>query len=378
MSAGPQFNLDHEVTYGVVDQISALVQRVTCENASKFTFKGTGTYIVGNDNVAIIDPGPPHDAHVDALLAAIDGRTVTHLLITHTHGDHSPAAELLQHHIDAPTYAFGPHPLDRPAANAAEHDEDESGFGFDPIEEDDSGSDEKKDDEDEGYKSDHAHDWDFVPDVALAHGDILAVIRRFAESASVVKAAGFSGVQIHAAHGYLINQFLSPLSNRRGDAYGGDFSHRCRFLMETIDAVRGVWPDDLPLFLRLSCTEWVEGGWDMDQSIALCRQLKARGDIDLIDCTSGGNDPRQQIPIYPGYQVRLAETIRRETGLATSAVGLLHSPDLAEEIVANGRADLVALGRALMADPHWPLQAAKALRATNLEWPIQYERSNIY
>ncbi len=175
MSAGPQFNLDHEVTYGAVDQISPLVRRVTCENASKFTFKGTGTYIVGNENVAIIDPGPPDDAHVDALLEAIDGRTVTHLLITHTHGDHSPAAGLLKHHIDAPTYGFGPHPLNRPDVNAAaEQDDDESGFGFDPIEEDDLGSGEKKDDEDEGYKSEHAHDWDFVPDVALAHGDIVA------------------------------------------------------------------------------------------------------------------------------------------------------------------------------------------------------------
>ena len=136
MAAGPQFNLDHEVTYGAVDQVSRLVQRVTCENPSKFTFTGTGTYIIGDERVAIIDPGPPEDAHVDALVAAIDGRTVTHLLITHTHGDHSPAAGLLKHHIDAPTYAFGPHPLDRPDPNAAKTEDDEAGFGFDPIEED--------------------------------------------------------------------------------------------------------------------------------------------------------------------------------------------------------------------------------------------------
>ena len=171
MAAGPQFNLDHEVTYGAVDQVSRLVQRVTCENPSKFTFTGTGTYIIGDERVAIIDPGPPEDAHVDALVAAIDGRTVTHLLITHTHGDHSPAAGLLKHHIDAPTYAFGPHPLDRPDPNAAKTEDDEAGFGFDPIEEDETEKDDKKDDE--GYKSEHAHDWDFTPDVVVAHGDVI-------------------------------------------------------------------------------------------------------------------------------------------------------------------------------------------------------------
>ena len=171
MGSGPEFNLDHEVTYGSVDQVSPLVKRVTCKNPSKFTFMGTGTYIVGDENVAIIDPGPPHDAHVDALLAAIDGRTVTHLLITHTHGDHSPAAGLLQHHIDAPTYAFGPHPLDRPDASA-ETDDDDEGFGFDPIEEDEETKDDA-DEDDDGYKSDHAHDWDFQPDVVVAHGDVI-------------------------------------------------------------------------------------------------------------------------------------------------------------------------------------------------------------
>jgi len=171
MAAGPRFNLDHHVTYGAVDQITPLVRRVTCENPSKFTFTGTGTYIVGDEQVAIIDPGPPEDAHVDALLAAIDGRTVTHLLITHTHGDHSPAAGLLQHHIDAPTYAFGPHPLERPDPKASnDTDNDEAGFGFDPIEED---ATKTKSDEDDGYKSEHAHDWDFAPDVTVAHGDII-------------------------------------------------------------------------------------------------------------------------------------------------------------------------------------------------------------
>jgi glyoxylase-like metal-dependent hydrolase (beta-lactamase superfamily II) len=173
MAAGPQFNLDHHVTYGAVDQITPLVRRVTCENPSKFTFTGTGTYIVGDEQVAIIDPGPSEDAHVDALLAAIDGRTVTHLLITHTHGDHSPAAGLLQHHIDAPTYAFGPHPLDRPDPKVSnDANDDEAGFGFDPIEEDETKT-KSDEDEDDGYKSEHAHDWDFAPDVTVAHGDVI-------------------------------------------------------------------------------------------------------------------------------------------------------------------------------------------------------------
>ncbi len=170
MAAGPQFNLDHEVTYGEIDQVSPLVQRVTCKNPSKFTFTGTGTYIVGDENVAVIDPGPPDDDHVDALLAALDGRTVTHLLITHTHGDHSPAAGLLQHHIEAPTYAFGPHPLKRPSSTDDKKPDDEAGFGFDPIEEDE---EKASDDAADGYKAEHAHDWDFVPDVALAHGGLV-------------------------------------------------------------------------------------------------------------------------------------------------------------------------------------------------------------
>lgn len=174
MAAGPQFNLDHEVTYGAVDRLSPLVQRVTCENPSKFTFTGTGTYIIGDRNVAVIDPGPPENDHVDALVAALDGRTVTHLLITHTHGDHSPASALLKQHIDAPTYAFGKHPLDRPAETGpTDHTdgEDESGFGFDPIEEDESDSD--SGDAAEGYKSEHAHDWDFEPDFVVGHGDVI-------------------------------------------------------------------------------------------------------------------------------------------------------------------------------------------------------------
>jgi 2,4-dienoyl-CoA reductase-like NADH-dependent reductase (Old Yellow Enzyme family) len=190
--------------------------------------------------------------------------------------------------------------------------------------------------------------------------------------------AGFRILEIHGGHGYLMHQFLSPLSNERGDEYGGSFENRIRLLLETIDAVRGEWPANLPLFLRLSVTDWVEGGWSVDDSVRLCRILKMRGDADLIDCSSGGNDPRQQIPIYPGYQIPFARKIKQETGLMTGAVGLINSPDLAEQIVANQDADIVILGRTLLADPVWPLRAANTLKAQNIKWPSQYERSNIF
>src|SRR5262249_9671895 len=145
-----------------------------------------------------------------------------------------------------------------------------------------------------------------------------------------------------------------------------------------LDAVRGEWPNELPLAVRLSCTDWVPGGWDLPEAVALVRMLKARGDVDFVDCSSGGNDPRQQIPPYPGYQVSFSERVRRETGMTTAAVGLIHSPDMAEEILASGRADIVVLGRTLLADPIWPLRAAKALKATNVKWPVQYERADIF
>jgi 2,4-dienoyl-CoA reductase-like NADH-dependent reductase (Old Yellow Enzyme family) len=141
--------------------------------------------------------------------------------------------------------------------------------------------------------------------------------------------------------------------------------------------VRSEWPDELPLFVRLSVSEWVEGGWDVEDSVRLARVLKADGHVDLIDCSSGGNDPRQKIAVHPGYQLPLSQAVRNGAGIATGAVGLLHSPDLCEQVLANGQADLVILGRALMAEPYWPLQAAKRLGAT-ATWPVQYERSNIY
>ena len=214
--------------------------------------------------------------------------------------------------------------------------------------------------------------------IAMDRAMIAAVLDAFAAATRRAREAGFRLIELHCAHGYLAHQFLSPISNRRGDAYGGSLANRARLLLETIEAVRGEWPDDRPLFLRISGTDWVPGGWDMDEAVLLAKMVKAQGAVDLIDCSSGGNDPRQQIPIHPGYQIPFAERVRREAGIATGAVGLLNSPEMMEEIVANGRADLVVLGRTLLADPHWPLKAANALKAASVVWPIQYERSNIF
>ncbi|MBI3042682.1 MAG: NADH:flavin oxidoreductase/NADH oxidase [Betaproteobacteria bacterium] len=202
-------------------------------------------------------------------------------------------------------------------------------------------------------------------------------IELFVASARRAREAGFQVLEVHAAHGYLLHSFLSPLSNQRTDEYGGSFDNRIRLLVQTVDAVRGVWPEELPLFVRISCTDWVDGGWNIDDSIRLAGMLKAAGKVDLIDCSSGGLDPRQAIPTSPGYQLFFAESIRRRAGVATAAVGLIHSPDFAEHIVANQHADLVVLGRTLLAEPYWPLRAAKALRAPT-PWPRQYERANIF
>lgn len=216
-----------------------------------------------------------------------------------------------------------------------------------------------------------------VPE-ALDQAGIDATLAAFAAAARRGREAGFKVIELHCAHGYLAHSFLSPLSNTRDDRYGGDDSGRARFIFELIEAVRGEWPDELPLFVRISCTDWVEGGWDLAGSVALAGQIKRTGLVDLIDCSSGGNDPRQKIPIHPGYQVPFAEAIRDQAGIATAAVGLLHSPDGAEEIIANGRADLVVLGRSMLADPYWPLHAARTLRASEVAWPVQYERADIF
>lgn len=203
----------------------------------------------------------------------------------------------------------------------------------------------------------------FAVPAEMTGAHIHRVVEAFTSAARRAREAGFTVVEIHAAHGYLIHEFLSPLSNRREDAYGGDLAGRTRFLMEVIDGVRSEWPASQPLFVRLSCTDWVEGGWDLPDTLALARVLKGRGDVDAIDCSSGGNDLRQRIPIHPGYQVPFADVLRRETGLRTIAIGLIHTADMAEQILGNAQADIVALGRSLLDDPYWPLHAARQLRA---------------
>ncbi len=217
----------------------------------------------------------------------------------------------------------------------------------------------------------------FAAPRAMDGDDIRTVVDAFAAAARRGREAGFRLIEIHAGHGYLFHSFLSPLSNARDDDYGGPLENRARLLTETIAAIRSEWPADLPLFVRLSCADWVEGGWTIDDTVELAKLLAARGDVDLIDCSSGGNDPRQAIPVHPGYQVPFAERVRREAGIATGAVGLIHTPDMAEEILANGRADLVVMGRTLLADPVWPLRAAKRLGVRGA-WPVQYERSDIF
>jgi 2,4-dienoyl-CoA reductase-like NADH-dependent reductase (Old Yellow Enzyme family) len=212
---------------------------------------------------------------------------------------------------------------------------------------------------------------------AMDRDSIGATVQQFRVATRRAREAGFNLLEVHAAHGYLIHEFLSPLANHRTDAYGGSFENRIRFLLEVIDATRSEWPDDLPLFVRISATDWIDGGWDLASSVRLARLLKASGKVDVIDCSSGALSPQQKIRIHPGYQVPFADTIRREAGIATGAVGLIYSPDLAEQILANEQADLIFLGRALMAEPYWPLRAAKALRA-KFPWPLQYERADIY
>jgi 2,4-dienoyl-CoA reductase-like NADH-dependent reductase (Old Yellow Enzyme family) len=222
-----------------------------------------------------------------------------------------------------------------------------------------------------------------TPDSAIPQpmdeGGIAALIAAFAASTLRARRAGFRILEVHAAHGYLINSFLSPLSNTRTDRWGGDWAGRVRLLHAVLDAVRGEWPADLPLFVRISATDWAEGGWTVEDSIRLAAELKARGDVDLIDCSSGGISHRQAIRPYPGYQIPLAEAVKHGAGIATGAVGLISAPEMAEEILASGRADLVILGRVLLNDPNWPLRAATRLRAQNgPAWPVQYERANIY
>jgi 2,4-dienoyl-CoA reductase-like NADH-dependent reductase (Old Yellow Enzyme family) len=208
---------------------------------------------------------------------------------------------------------------------------------------------------------------------ALDEAGIADVVRAFADGARRAMDAGFQAVEVHAAHGYLLHEFLSPLSNHRTDRYGGSFENRTRILREVVEAVRHAWPDRLPLLLRVSCTDWTEGGWDLPQTIELARQVRALG-VDLVDCSSGGNVATARIPAGPGYQVPFAESIRRDAGVATAAVGLITSPVQAETVIRSGQADLVLLARELLRDPEFPLRAARELGVDG-PWPIQYLRA---
>ena len=208
---------------------------------------------------------------------------------------------------------------------------------------------------------------------ALTHDGIREIVAAFAQAARRARHAGFRVVEIHAAHGYLIHEFLSPLSNHRDDEYGGSFENRTRLLREVVAAVRSKWPERLPLFVRISATDWVDGGWDIEQSVELARGLKQLG-VDLADCSSGGNAARASIPVGPGYQTPFAERIRREASIMTGAVGMITSPRQAEQIIADGHADAVLIARELLRDPYWPLRAARELGHA-MTWPVQYLRA---
>ncbi len=211
-----------------------------------------------------------------------------------------------------------------------------------------------------------------TPD-ALDEKSIHAIIAAFADAAARAHAAGFRVIEIHAAHGYLLQEFLSPLTNKRDDKWGGSFDGRTRIVLEVAGAIRARWPESLPLFIRVSSTDWVEGGWTIEDTVALARRLKERG-VDLVDCSSGGAVPRARIPIAPGYQVPFAERVRTEAGIASGAVGLITTPAQADELVRAGRADLVFLARELLRNPAWPLHAAHAL-GRDVAWSPQYLRA---
>ena len=208
---------------------------------------------------------------------------------------------------------------------------------------------------------------------ALSASGIAAITGAFADAARRALEAGFQVLELHAAHGYLLHQFLSPLANRRTDRYGGSFENRTRFLREVTERVRAVWPGHLPLFVRLSATDWAEGGWTPEASVELCRELRGLG-VDLVDVSSGGMVPRASIPVGPGYQVGFAGQIRRGAGIPTGAVGLITTPGQAQGILEADQADLIFLGRQLLREPRWPLRAAGELGA-QVPWPPPYARA---
>jgi 2,4-dienoyl-CoA reductase-like NADH-dependent reductase (Old Yellow Enzyme family) len=208
---------------------------------------------------------------------------------------------------------------------------------------------------------------------ALSIDGIKNIVSAFAAAARRACEAGFRVVEIHAAHGYLIHEFLSPLSNQRTDSYGGSFENRIRILREIVTAVRDWWPERAPLFVRISATDWIEGGWDIQQSVELACQLVKLG-VDLIDCSSGGNALQAKIPVAPGYQTPFAEQIRREANILTGAVGMITSPIQAENILVAGQADAIIIAREFLRDPYWPLRAAREL-GQPIAWPVQYLRA---
>lgn len=204
-------------------------------------------------------------------------------------------------------------------------------------------------------------------------GEIAEVVTQFVDASRRSVEAGFDVIELHMAHGYLLHEFLSPLSNRRQDEYGGSLEARARFPLQVAEAVRAACPASMPIFVRISATDWADGGWDLEQSIQFSRWLKEVG-IDLVDCSSGALIPGVRIPVKPGYQVPFATAIRREAKIAAGAVGMITEARQAEQIIASGEADAVFLARALLRDPYWPLHAAKELGA-DAPWPVQYARA---
>jgi 2,4-dienoyl-CoA reductase-like NADH-dependent reductase (Old Yellow Enzyme family) len=216
------------------------------------------------------------------------------------------------------------------------------------------------------------HEKDSPPEALTTEG-IKKVIDDFKAAAERALSAGFKLIEIHAAHGYLIHQFLSPFSNQRTDEYGGSFENRIRLLIEVTTAIQSVWPKELPLFVRISATDWTPGGWNENDSVRLATVLKDNG-IDLVDCSTGGNVPAAKIPVGPGYQVRFAAQVKKETGILTGAVGVITSAEQAEAILAKEEADVIIMAREMLRDPYFPLHAAQQLGA-DVEWPQQYQRA---
>ena len=208
---------------------------------------------------------------------------------------------------------------------------------------------------------------------AVTSDRISAIVDAFGKAAQRALDAGFRLLEIHSAHGYFLHEFLSPLSNRRSDQYGGSFENRTRIVREVVGRVRRFWPERLPLFIRISSTDWVEGGWDIEQAVELARNLRPLG-VDLVDCSSGGNVADAKIPMAPGFQVPFAERIRREAGILTGAVGMITEARQADEVIRNGQADIVLLAREMLRDPYWPQHAAAQL-GKSISWPAQYLRA---